>query len=94
MISAAGPPCREVTNVETATAGPVFNGDAVAQRETVRALDSSVREAMQTAWNEICADTDHCPNDFTIRRGKIFFEPGHWADLVARLLARYGRRKG
>ena len=77
----------------TAAPGSEDNGGAVAQHETTRALDTSVREAMETAWSEICSDTGQHPLDFEWRRGKLFFEPRHWTDLVARLLARGGWRK-
>jgi hypothetical protein len=41
---------------------------------------------MRDAWNEICLDTDCHPLDITHQGKKLFFEPGHWAKLTARLL--------
>jgi hypothetical protein len=87
LITSVSP---SVSDAITAAPGPMPNSGSVAQHETTTpALDSDVRKAMEVGWNEICADTGHYPLDFEWRRGKMYF----WADLVARLLARYGWRK-
>ena len=54
--------------------------------DRIRAL---IQEAMQDAWNTICSDTGHHPNDIKHGRGKYLeFKPGHWADQIALHVAR------
>ena len=48
----------------------------------------AVRTAMQDAWNTICADTGCHPLDIKRQGKELYFEPRHWADLVAKLLLR------
>jgi hypothetical protein len=57
-------------------------------------LAADVRDAMDTAWNEICSDTGCHPLDLERRGGKLYFEPRHWADLIARMLVRRGWQRG
>lgn len=49
---------------------------------------AAVAEAMQDAWNTICADTDCHPLDIERQGKKLFFKPGHWVDLIALFLSR------
>lgn len=56
-----------------------------------RYIPDIVKNAMLTAWNEICSDT-HChPTDikrnFEGRKGHIGFEPEHWARLTGEFAA-------
>lgn len=49
---------------------------------------AAIRDAMQSAWDTICSDTGCHPLDIRHEGKKLFFEPRHWADLVAKLLFR------
>jgi hypothetical protein len=46
-----------------------------------------LRQAMLDCWNAICADTDCHPLDIKHQGKKLFFEPNHWADMIAFHLA-------
>lgn len=50
-----------------------------------------VKNAMLTAWNEICSDTGCHPTDierdFEGRRGHLGFEPGQWAQMAGNMVA-------
>lgn len=50
-----------------------------------------VKNAMLTAWNEICSDTGCHPTDikrdFEGKRGNLGFEPEHWAQMAGDMVA-------
>jgi hypothetical protein len=63
-------------------------------RDDFESFAADVRDVMEQAWSEICSDTGYHPLDFEWRRDcKLYFEPRHWTDLVARMLARRGWRR-
>ena len=49
---------------------------------------AAVAEAMRDAWNTICSDTGCHPLDIKHQGKELFFEPGHWVDLIALFLGR------
>lgn len=51
------------------------------------AIERAVEEAMESAWTEICSDTNCCPLDITRHRGRTYFEPRHWSALTAKWAA-------
>lgn len=56
------------------------------ERSQQLAFSDAVREAMQDAWNSICSDTGCHPGDIRHAGRELYFEPHHWANLVAKLL--------
>lgn len=49
-----------------------------------RITRDALAEVMQDAWGEICDDSGSHPLDMKHGRGSIlFYEPGHWTDLIA-----------
>lgn len=50
-------------------------------------LRKLVEEAMQDAWNDICADTGCHPLDIERRGKELYFQPRHWAAAIAAKLA-------
>jgi hypothetical protein len=52
-------------------------------RKALEAAPSVVKSAMETAWNEICADTGCHPLDIEHGKGKhLIFVPRHWAQAA------------
>jgi hypothetical protein len=49
-------------------------------------IHTAVDDAMQDAWNDICADTGCHPLDIERNGRNLTFEPRHWASAVARRL--------
>lgn len=49
------------------------------------AIPAIVRDSMQAAWDDICADTDCYPLDLRKRRGKLYFVPDQWARQAGEL---------
>lgn len=56
------------------------SGDA---RERALPTDAQVSEAMQTAWDDFCADAQAHPDDIYREGGKTFFRAGTWARHTA-----------
>lgn len=56
-----------------------------------RYIPDLVKNAMLTAWNEICSDTGCHPTDiernFEGRRGHLGFTPAHWAQMAGDIVA-------
>jgi hypothetical protein len=46
--------------------------------------DSVVGAAMKEAWDDICSDTGHHPDDITHEGRLLYYDPGHWSNLVAK----------
>lgn len=75
---------RELTALECEL---LFNAHAAFGRKQAYVPDI-VKNAMLTAWNEICADSEHHPLDLEHGHGKrLTFKPRHWANLAGDLAA-------
>ena len=59
--------------------------------ELERCIPDLVKNAMLTAWNEICSDTSCHPldmeQDFEGRKGHLGFVPRHWSQMVGNMVA-------
>lgn len=62
-----------------------------AQAELQPYIADLVKNAMLTAWNEICSDTGCHPldieQDFEGQKGHLGFEPRHWAQMAGNMVA-------
>jgi hypothetical protein len=71
--------CQQLADALATQAAQPAEADGV-ERITRAAL----AEVMQDAWGEICDDSGSHPLDMKHGRGSIlFYEPGHWTDLIA-----------
>lgn len=63
--------------------------DEGVREDESRYIKDIIRNAMLTAWNEICSDTGHHPLD--VKHGgngrKLYFAPRHWAQMTADIAA-------
>jgi len=66
---------------------PAQVGAATDSGEGVRSITAAeLGEIMQEEWGEICEDAQAHPSDIRREGRKLFYDPRHWTDAIARRL--------
>jgi len=78
---------RDEITYELARTPPAQVGAVTDSGEGVRSITAAeLGEIMQEEWGEICEDAQAHPSDIRREGRKLFYDPRHWTDAIARRL--------